>query len=331
MNIGLYLKDKLLEIFILLATILLTFMFMFIIKIEIHSIIFVEMIFILGIFIIAALDFYKRKKFYNEFLDTFSELEEKSYITEVIDKPNFTEGEIFYDALKQESKYINDTICTYNSRFKDYRQYIETWIHEVKTPIATSKLIIENNKNIVTLDIEEEIEKIDNYVEQVLYMSKIESVEKDYHVKKLSLKKLVMNSVKSKSKEIINNGIEPIIGDLDFYILSDSKWIEFIIGQVISNSIKYKSDNSQIEFWAEKAKSKINLYIKDNGVGISAKDLPNIFKKGYTGENGRLYSSSTGIGLYICKKLCEKLEVEIDAISEPNKGTTIKLTFVEAK
>lgn len=331
MNIGSYLKDKVLEICVLILTILLTFMFMFIIQIEIHSIIFVEMIFILGIFIVAIFDFYKRKKFYDEFLDIFIKLDEKSYITEVINKPNFTEGTILYDALKQESKYINDTISMYNNRFKDYRQYIETWIHEVKTPIATSKMIIENNKNIVTLNIEEEIDKIDNYVEQVLYMSKIESVEKDYHVKKLSLKNLVFGFVKNKSKEIINNGIEPIIGNLDFYILSDSKWVEFIISQVVSNSIKYKSDNSQIEFYAEKVKNKICLYIKDNGIGISSKDLPNIFEKGYTGENGRLYSKSTGIGLYICKKLCEKLDVEIDVMSELNKGTTIKLIFVEAK
>lgn len=331
MNIAEYLKDKILEIFIIILTIVASFMFMNAIDINIYSIVFIEMMFIISFLLTVILDFYKKKRYFDEFLRTFIELDEKSYITEIVERPNFAEGRILYDLLKQNSKYVNDRIASYNHKFKDYREYIETWVHEVKSPIATSKLLIENNKNIVTLSIEEEIDKIDDYIEQVLYVAKIGSVEKDYHVKKLYLKSLVMNSIKVKSKEFITKEIKPILGNLDFYILSDSKWVEFIIGQIISNSIKYRSINPQIEFYSEKINNKISLYIKDNGIGISSNDLPKIFEKGYTGSNGRDHSSSTGIGLYICKELCEKLEVDIYVVSELDIETIIKLTFIEAK
>lgn len=332
MTISQYLKDKILYIFIIFLTSILLFAFMYLIDINIHSIIFINMMFILSLILITFLDFIKKKKYYDEFLQIFKELEEKSYITEIITEPNFIEGKILYNALKTESKYINDIISIYNNKFKDYRQYIETWVHEVKTPIATSKLLIENNKNITTLSIGEEISKIDDYIEQVLYVSKSDTVEKDYHIKKLHLQEIVMNCIKRKSKEIINEGIRPIMHDLDFYILSDAKWVEFIIGQILSNSIKYKDNKPIIELYSEKNHNKIDLYIKDNGVGIPPEDISRVFEKGFTGSNGRKkHSNSTGIGLYLCKKLCSKLEVDIDVLSDIEKGTIIKLTFLEAK
>ncbi len=332
MTISQYLKDKILYIFIIFLTSILLFAFMYLIDINIHSIIFINMMFILSLILITFLDFIKKKKYYDEFLQIFKELEEKSYITEIITEPNFIEGKILYNSLKTESKYINDIISIYNNKFKDYRQYIETWVHEVKTPIATSKLLIENNKNITTLSIGEEISKIDDYIEQVLYVSKSDTVEKDYHIKKLHLQEIVINCIKRKSKEIINEGIRPIMHDLDFYILSDAKWVEFIIGQILSNSIKYKDNKPIIELYSEKNHNKIDLYIKDNGVGIPPEDISRVFEKGFTGSNGRKkYSNSTGIGLYLCKKLCSKLEVDIDVLSDIKKGTIIKLTFLEAK
>lgn len=325
-----YLKDKYIYIFLIFINFLISSSFMLLININIYIIIFIEMLFIFTLLLIAILDFLKRKSFYNDFINTLSSIEEKSYITEIIKKPNFFEGEILYDSLKIESKYINDIILNYNVHFKEYRQYIETWVHEVKTPIATSKLLIENNKNIITLSIDEEINKIDNYIEQVLYLAKSDNVEKDYIIKKLLIKNLVLETIKKKSKEIINKGIRPIMHDLDYYVLSDSKWIEFILGQIISNSIKYTNSNPVIEFYCEKVDNKINLFIKDNGIGIPPEDLERVFLKGFGGNNGRNKSESTGMGLYICKKLCTKLDVGISVIPDIDKGTIIKLTFLEA-
>lgn len=332
MTIFQYMKDKIINLFIIFITCIISFAFMLAINIDYYSAIFIEMIFIISFILVLFFDFIRKKSYYNEILNVFKEMEEKSYISEVVKRPNFIEGKILYDLLKGEGKYINDITQMYNNKFTEYRRYIETWVHEVKTPIATSKLIIENNKNITTLNIGEEITKIDDYVEQVLYVSKSDTLEKDYHIKKIYIKDVAMDVIRRKSKEIINQGIKPILHDLDFYILSDEKWIEFIISQIISNSIKYKSNMPIIEIYSDKIGNKINLYIKDNGIGIPKQDISRIFEKGYTGSNGRKkYSSSTGIGLYLCKKLCNKLEVGIEVLSDISEGTILKLTFLEAK
>ncbi|WP_207741116.1 sensor histidine kinase [Paraclostridium bifermentans] len=302
------------------------------INLEYYSALYIEMIFVMSFMLIFFFDFIRKKKYYDEMIRLFKEIEEKSYITEIIKKPNFIEGKILYDLLKIEGKYINDINQAYNNKFIEYRRYIETWVHEIKTPIATSKLLIENNKNKTTLSIEEEIHKIDDYIEQVLYVSKSDTVEKDYHIKRLYMKDIVMNVMRRKSKEIINENINPNLHDLDFYILSDEKWIEFIIGQIISNSIKYKSDKPIIEIYSEKSSSRIDLHIRDNGIGIPRQDITRVFEKGFTGSNGRTkHSESTGIGLYLCKKLCDKLEVGIEVMPDILEGTTVKLTFLEAR
>lgn len=332
MTIFNYIKDKILSIFIFFITIIISYAFMIAINLEYYSAVYIEMIFVMSFMLIFSFDFIRKKKYYDEMISLFQEIEEKSYITEIIKKPNFIEGKILYDLLKIEGKYINDINQDYNNKFIEYRRYIETWVHEIKTPIATSKLLIENNKNITTLSIEEEINKIDDYIEQVLYVSKSDTVEKDYHIKKLHIQDIVMNVMRSKSKEMINGSIRPVLHDLDFYILSDEKWIEFIIGQIISNSIKYKSDKPMIEIYSEKSSNKIDLYIKDNGIGIPMQDISRVFEKGFTGSNGRKkHSESTGIGLYLCKKLCDKLEVGIEVMPDILEGTNVKLTFLEAR
>ncbi|KGJ48204.1 hypothetical protein KD33_16175 [Clostridium sp. NCR] len=332
MTIFSYIKDKILSIFIFFITIIISYAFMIAINLEYYSALYIEMIFVMSFILIFFFDFIRKKKYYDEMIRLFEEIEEKSYITEIIKKPNFIEGKILYDLLKIEGKYINDINQAYNNKFIEYRRYIETWVHEIKTPIATSKLLIENNKNKTTLSIEEEIHKIDDYIEQVLYVSKSDTVEKDYHIKKLYMKDIVMNVMRRKSKEIINENIKPNLHDLDFYILSDEKWIEFIIGQIISNSIKYKSDKPIIEIYSEKSSSRIDLYIRDNGIGIPRQDITRVFEKGFTGSNGRTkHSESTGIGLYLCKKLCDKLEVGIEVMPDILEGTNIKLTFLEAR
>ncbi|MCR1876382.1 sensor histidine kinase [Paraclostridium bifermentans] len=332
MTIFSYIKDKILSIFIFFITIIISYAFMIAINLEYYSALYIEIIFIMSFMLIFFFDFIRKKKYYDEMVRLFKEIEEKSYITEIIKKPNFIEGKILYDLLKIEGKYINEINQAYNNKFIEYRRYIETWVHEIKTPIATSKLLIENNKNKTTLSIEEEINKIDDYIEQVLYVSKSDTVEKDYHIKKLYMKDIVMNVMRRKSKEIINENINPNLHDLDFYILSDEKWIEFIIGQIISNSIKYKSDKPIIEIYSEKSSSRIDLYIRDNGIGIPRQDITRVFEKGFTGSNGRTkHSESTGIGLYLCKKLCDKLEVGIEVMPDILEGTNVKLTFLEAR
>lgn len=331
MSIRNFLKDKIVSIFIAIIVCSSSFFLMRLSSLGIQYSFYIEMIIVSGFILGLILELVTKYKYYHKVKQDFEQIDEKTYIVEMMEKPNFNEGKLMYDILRIQCKYLNDKIAEYDNKYKEYERYIETWIHEVKTPISTAKLLVENNKDNITLSIAEEIDKIDDYVEQVLYYAKSDSVEKDYKIKKVSLRTIVMSEVKKKSKTIINAKIKPVIRDLDYDVLADSKWICFILGQIITNCIKYKSKNSFIEIYAEKnEKRKIALSIKDNGIGIHKEDINRIFERGFTGVNGRNSHKSTGMGLYICKNLCEKMNIDIKIQSTVGEGTTIKLIFNEA-
>ena len=213
---------------------------------------------------------------------------------------------------------------------EDYKEYIELWIHEIKIPIATSKMIIENNKNEITKSIYEELDKIENYTEQALFYARSNTANKDYIIKKTNLEKIVNNVILKNKAELIHKKIQLDIHDINVEVKTDSKWVIFILNQIINNSIKYKkqNENLKIEIFTKKQKESICLYIKDNGIGIKKGEITRVFEKGFTGSNGRILNKkSTGIGLYLCKKLCDKLGMAIELNSEENVGTEIKLIF----
>ena len=170
-------------------------------------------------------------------------------------------------------------------------------------------MIIENNKNEVTKSIDEELRKIENYTEQALFYARSNTVEKDYYIKKVVLKEVVNDSIKKNKDILIHEKILVNVHDLEVEVYIDNKWIEFILNQIIQNSIKYKKEDRhlEIEIYAKTGKENVVLYIKANGRLIGKK--------------------STGIGLYLCKKLCIKLGITIKLNSVQNVGTEIQLIF----
>ncbi len=191
-------------------------------------------------------------------------------------------------------------------------------------------MVIENNKNEVTKSIDEELQKIEDYIEQALFYARSNTVEKDYYIKESNLKDIVNESIKKNKSTLIQNKMIINIHDLDKTVHTDSKWIQFILNQIIQNSVKYKKqdNNSKIEIYARQGKENVILYIKDNGIGIKKGEITRVFDKGFTGTNGRLQNKkSTGIGLYLCKKLCEKLGIAIELNSIQDEETEIRLVF----
>ena len=236
---------------------------------------------------------------------------------------------IFKNTLEQIDKSMLENVNKYKYMTEDYKEYIELWIHEIKIPIATSKMVIENNKNAITKSIDEELDKVENYIEQALFYARSNTVEKDYYIRKVVLKEIVNESIKKNKSSLIQEKISIDIHDLDIEVNTDNKWIVFILNQIIQNSIKYrKKENSVIEIYANQGKENVILYIKDNGIGIKQGEITRVFEKGFTGTNGRLSNKkSTGIGLYLCKKLCNKLGTGIELNSVQNEGTEVKLVF----
>lgn len=190
-------------------------------------------------------------------------------------------------------------------------------------------MIVENNKSEITESINEELDKIDNYTEQALFYARSNTVEKDYYIKKINLKELVNSVVIRNKKSLIQSNIGVELNGLEINVYSDVKWCAFILNQLIQNAIKYsKDDNRKIEIYAKENKDNVILYIKDNGIGIKASEVSRVFEKGFTGENGRRKGQkATGIGLYLCKKLCDKLSLGLELKSEENVSTEVSLTF----
>ena len=324
-----FIKDKILQICLIIFGIvtieifLLAYPFGNFIKIYIPITIF-------GLYFISIIfEYLDKKRYYRNIYKFLNELEEKYLITEIINNPNFTEGKILKDVLEQTNKSMIENVNKYKYLQEDYKEYIEMWIHEIKTPIATTKLIIENNKNDVTKNIEEELNEVENYIEQALFYARSNTVEKDYYIKKSNLKDIVNECIKKNKTSLIHNRININTHELDKQVNTDSKWIVFILNQIIQNSIKYKS--SEIEIYAEQGKENIVLHIKDNGIGIKESEISRVFEKGFTGTNGRtLNKKSTGIGLYLCKKLCNKIGIGIELNSIQNEGTEIKIIFPQS-
>ena len=275
------------------------------------------------------IEFYRKKTFYDTLKENMEQLEQKYLISEIIKEPSFAEGKILKSVIQDTGKSMLENVNKYKYIQQDYKDYIELWIHEVKLPIATSKLIIENNKNEVTKNIEEELDQIENYVEQALYYARSSTVEKDYYINKCILKDIVNTAILKNKSNLILNKINIELENLDLQVYTDSKWCIFILNQIIQNSIKYKKDgNSILQINAKENKENVVLNIKDNGIGIKQEELEKVFEKGFTGTNGRIDGKkSTGMGLYLCKKLCEKLELSIEIESKKDKYTQVKITF----
>lgn len=281
---------------------------------------------LIGYMLIESL---KLKKYFNKVEHLLEELDKKYLFPEVLEKPNLIEGEFLNEIMAIVGRDMYENIKYYKDEQLEYREYIESWVHEIKTPIASIKMISENHQNEYISKINSQVDKIENFIEQALYYARSNDVEKDYIVKKMKLYDSVVKIIKRNSKDFISKKIKLEIEDFsDTEVYSDTKWIEFIINQILQNAIKYSKHNeSKIIIKTEKHSDSIILSITDNGIGISKKDISRVFEKGFTGENGRLLGSSTGIGLYLCKKLSLKLGIGLELTSEKNIGTTVKLIF----
>lgn len=332
MNFKLFLKEKAITILLLLFSIITIEIFLMAYNVGMFIKIYIPLI-IMGLYVVSiAIEYFKKKKFYDNLSNMLEELEEKYLITEIINTPDFLEGKILKNTIEAIDKSMLENVNKYKYMTEDYKEYIELWIHEIKIPIATSKMVIENNKNAITKSIDEELDKVENYIEQALFYARSNTVEKDYYIRKVVLKEIVNESIKKNKSSLIQEKISIDIHDLEIEVNTDNKWIVFILNQIIQNSIKYrKKEKSIIEIYANQGKENVILYVKDNGIGIRQGEITRVFEKGFTGTNGRLSNKkSTGIGLYLCKKLCNKLGIGIELNSVQNEGTEIRLVFPQS-
>lgn len=332
MSIIEFIKERMIFLIINLIMFLLVAILMKIVKVSINIILILFLIWFDPILIYMFLEFIKYRRYLNNLINTVENLDRKYLLPEVIEEPRFQEARIINDVLKQCNKSMHEKVKHYKDEQIEYREYIETWVHEIKTPIASAKLILENDNSNLSERINYEMKRVEGFIEQVLYYARSSDVSKDYIIKEFSLRSVVMKSVKSNSRDFINKNIKLDIRGIEGNIFSDEKWVEFIINQIIINAVKFSIPNEgKVSIYSKVNENNIILTIEDNGVGINEKDIDRVFEKGFTGENGRKFGKSTGIGLYLCKKLCDKLGIGISLNSKENIGTKVNIVFPQGK
>ena len=213
--------------------------------------------------------------------------------------------------------------------------YYGMWVHQIKTPIAALDILPQNTEHnlyqsdeketiqnaVSVADMKMELFKIEQYVEMALNYLRVEDISSDLSFKKCAVDDMVRQAVRKYAKVFISKKIQVDFKPTNVYTVTDEKWFVFVLEQLLSNSLKYTKEGKISIFMEGKA-----LIIEDTGIGIPAEDLPRIFEKGFTGYNGREDKKSTGIGLYLCKNIMDKLQWNIMADSEVGTGTKIYLT-----
>lgn len=276
------------------------------------------------------LEYLRRRGFYASLKKSLAQLDRKYLLSELLETPSFEEGRVLCETVRATGKSMTDEIAGYRRASQEYREYIEAWVHEVKTPISSSRLILENNPGEISQSLREDMDKIEDYVEQALFYSRSNTLEKDYIISEVTLKALTSSALKKHSALLIEAGVSLRTEGLDLTVHTDDKWTDFILGQILTNAVKYRGVKPEIRITGRQLKNGVSLTIADNGIGIPEKDLPRVFEKSFTGTNGRIGAKSTGLGLYLCKKLCGKMGIDISAVSHLGTGTAIKLIFPES-
>lgn len=277
----------------------------------------------LGI-VLMALDF-RRVKRKHELLESIKDLTD----TITVRLPN-TDG-IEDKDYQQIIRMINEehnTYCTLtNRKYSDMIEYYTVWAHQIKTPIASMRLHLQNEDTALSRKLSLDLFRIEQYVEMVLTFLRLDSESSDYLIKEYDLDVIIRQTVKRFAGEFIDRKLKLIYEPVNTKVITDEKWLSFVIEQVLSNALKYTPSGS-IAIMLEPDKK---LCIKDTGIGIAAEDLPRIFENGYTGYNGRNDKKASGIGLYLCKRICANLRHKITARSVVDKGTVICIDLEQVK
>lgn len=208
---------------------------------------------------------------------------------------------------------------------REMTDYFTVWVHQIKTPIASMRLHLEAEDTRLARRLKSELRRIEQYVEMVLTYFRMGSDSSDYVFCEVSLDKVLRESIRKLRGDFIMKGLELDYTPLEKTVVSDEKWLSFVVEQILSNALKY-TGAGRVAIWSEASGT---LCISDTGIGIAPEDIPRIFEKGYTGGNGRTDKRASGLGLYLCRQICGRLGVELSIDSEPEKGTTVRLRFDE--
>ena len=315
-----YLKMKKTSIIGILGVYAVLFVFAFLYRIPIEVILYPFILTIVFVLMVLLFDYIKYKEKVNKIIQICNDVS-SCYSVKINDKNIFDEYylDIINELLKENRKQVSQI----QKKISDINDYFSIWVHQIKTPIASMKLKIDNEQ-MDLLQLASDLNRIDHYVDLVLSFLKFDEEKIDLYFRKTDVDRIMRESLKKFSNDFIIKKIK-----LDYKlskreVLTDEKWLSFVFDQLLSNALKY-TDKGTISIYYD---GESCLCIKDSGIGIALADMERLFEKGFTGYNGRQYKKASGIGLYMCKRMCDKLNIAISIESVVDEYTLVKLKFL---
>ena len=274
-------------------------------------------------------DYFCYRKKCRLLIDAFAKRGERlDYLPESRSYPE----KLYRELVGAAEEEARDVISEYDAKKRDIDDYYTMWTHQIKTPIAALRLLLQDEKQPL-----EELFKIEQYAEMALHYARLDSLSSDFLFKTQNIEAIVKQAVKKYSILFIGSGLQFSLENFSAQAVTDEKWLAFVVEQLISNAIKYTPDGQIRIYGLDDGKTEIQehdahkeaayLVIEDSGIGIREEDLPRIFERGFTGYNGRFDGKSTGIGLYLCKQILDRLSHTIQVESRVGKGTKVILGF----
>lgn len=311
-----YLKEKLTGVILFLLCCLVFMSVFYLYGLPVRAAFYPSLIcaFIIAVFLFF--DFRKAKK-KHALMQLLKKLPDD--ILSALEPYNTIDDENYRELIRLIRDEENSLKNRWNARFADMTDYYTLWVHQIKTPIAAIRLTLQNEDTKMSRQLTDELFRIEQYVEMVLCYLRLDSPSTDYVFKNYDLDGIIKQALHRYAGQFIRKNLKLVYTPLEITVTTDEKWLLFIIEQLLSNAVKYTPDGGTIEIGL---KSPATLFIRDTGIGIVPEDLPMIFSKGYTGYNGRADKRASGIGLYLCSRICKNLGHGITAESEIDKGST---------
>lgn len=285
------------------------------------------LIWLLAFLCIQFVDYLRAHNRLKELEAIMEHLDRKYLFMECIPKAQTAYERKLLELLRQAGKSMIETVSDAQAAQREYRDYVESWVHEIKTPITAAGLICRNAEPSLRQKLSHELTQIEAHVERTLFYARAESPEKDFIIRRTNLADIATTAISRHQTLLIQNGIRLEMEDLAYTVYTDSKWAGFILGQLLQNAARYRGKEPIVTLSARQLGQQVQLKVQDNGMGIPSHELPRIYDRGFTGSNGRSRGGSTGMGLYLCRRLAGCLEMDLQITSAVNEGTTALLTF----
>ena len=272
-------------------------------------------------------DFFQQRARLLELKSILDGLDRKYLFTECAPQPTGLFERRLFDLTRLAGRDMIGAVSDAQASQREYREYVERWVHEIKAPLTAARLICRELDGDTRRKLTAELSQIEAHVERALFYARAENPEQDCLFRQIELEKIAAQAIENHRSLLIQNGIRVEMENMNCAVYTDEKWAVFILGQLLQNAARYRGPEPVITLSAKPLGRQTQLIVHDNGIGIPAHELPRVFERGFTGSNGRIRGGSTGIGLYLCRKLAVFLELELRMDSQEGTGTTVTLTF----